>query len=47
MATYVISDIHGEYEMFMELLGEIGLRADDTLSWGMSWTGGPIPSGRC
>ena len=23
MATYVISDIHGEYERFMELLEEI------------------------
>ena len=31
IATYVISDIHGEYEMFLELLGEIGLRAEDTL----------------
>lgn len=31
MATYVISDIHGEYEMFLELLDEIGLRAEDTL----------------
>ncbi|WP_330687824.1 metallophosphoesterase [uncultured Acetatifactor sp.] len=26
-----MSDIHGEYEMFLELLGEIGLRAEDTL----------------
>ena len=25
MATYVISDIHGEYERFMELLEEIDL----------------------
>lgn len=31
MATYVISDIHGEYEKFMELLDRIGLRETDTL----------------
>ncbi len=31
MATYVISDIHGEYDMFMELLEKIGLRDEDTL----------------
>lgn len=31
MATYVISDIHGEYEKFMELLEEIELKDTDTL----------------
>ena len=31
MATYVISDIHGEYEKFMELLEEIELEENDTL----------------
>ena len=31
MATYVISDIHGQYDMFMELLGKIPLKDSDTL----------------
>lgn len=31
MATYVISDIHGEYDRFLELLDRIGLREEDTL----------------
>lgn len=31
MATYVISDIHGEYDMFMEMLEKIGLKEEDTL----------------
>lgn len=31
MATYVISDIHGEYDKFMELLEKIDLREEDTL----------------
>lgn len=31
MATYVISDIHGQYDMFMELLGKIRLKETDTL----------------
>ncbi len=31
MATYVISDIHGQYDMFMELLGKIKLKDSDTL----------------
>ena len=31
MATYVISDIHGEYERIMELLKEIELKDTDTL----------------
>ena len=31
MATYVISDIHGEYDMFLELLKEIRLREQDAL----------------
>ena len=31
MATYVISDIHGQYEMFMELLTKIGLKEEDTI----------------
>ncbi|MBO4750910.1 MAG: serine/threonine protein phosphatase [Lachnospiraceae bacterium] len=31
MATYVISDIHGEYDMFMELLEKIALSDADTL----------------
>ena len=40
MATYVISDIHGEYERFMELLEEIELKDTDTLYiLGIFWTG--------
>ena len=31
MATYVIADIHGEYNMFLELLEKIGLKPTDTL----------------
>ncbi|HBA51000.1 MAG TPA: serine/threonine protein phosphatase [Lachnospiraceae bacterium] len=31
MATYVISDIHGEYDRFLELLDEIKLGEEDTL----------------
>ncbi len=31
MSTYVISDIHGQYDMFMELLGKIKLKETDTL----------------
>ncbi len=31
MATYVISDIHGEYEKFLELLKRIDLKESDTL----------------
>lgn len=31
IATYVISDIHGEYQMFMELLDKIKLKETDTL----------------
>lgn len=31
MATYVISDIHGQYEMFLKLLEQIGLKDTDTL----------------
>lgn len=31
MSTYVISDIHGQYDLFMELLDKIDLKADDTL----------------
>lgn len=31
MATYVISDIHGEYDKFMELLDKIKLKETDTL----------------
>ena len=31
MAVYVISDIHGEYDKFMELLDRIGLKETDTL----------------
>ena len=31
MSTYVISDIHGQYDMFMELLDEIKLKETDTL----------------
>ena len=31
MAVYVISDIHGEYDLFEELLDIIGLRDDDKL----------------
>ncbi len=31
MATYVIADIHGEYDKFMELLDQIRLKQSDTL----------------
>ena len=31
MSTYVISDIHGEYDLFMELLEKINLKDEDTL----------------
>lgn len=31
IATYVISDIHGQYDMFMELLDKIKLKDADTL----------------
>ena len=31
MAAYVISGIHGQYDMFMELLEKIGFRETDTL----------------
>lgn len=31
MATYVIADIHGEYDKFMEVLHKIGLKETDTL----------------
>lgn len=31
MATYVISDIHGQYDMFMELINKIDLKDTDTL----------------
>lgn len=31
IATYVIADIHGQYDMFMELLGKIKLKETDTL----------------
>ena len=31
MAVYVISDIHGEYDKFVELLDRIGLKKTDTL----------------
>lgn len=31
MATYIISDIHGQYEMFIDLLDQIALRDTDTL----------------
>lgn len=31
IATYVISDIHGQYDMFMELLDKIKLKKTDTL----------------
>ena len=31
MATYVLSDIHGEYDLFMEMLDKIGLKDEDTL----------------
>ena len=31
MATYVISDIHGEYDKFLELLAKIDLKKTDTL----------------
>ena len=31
MATYIISDIHGEYDLFIELLDKIKLKKEDTL----------------
>ena len=31
MATYVMGDVHGEYDKFMSLLEQIGLREEDTL----------------
>lgn len=31
IATYVIADIHGEYDKFMELIDKIGLKDSDTL----------------
>ena len=31
IATYVVSDIHGEYELFIRLLEEIHLKETDTL----------------
>ena len=31
MATYVISDIHGQYDMFMKMLEKISLKDEDTL----------------
>ena len=33
IATYVVSDIHGEYELFIRLLEEICLKETDTGSW--------------
>ncbi len=29
--TYVVSDIHGEYDKFVEILDKIGLKDEDTL----------------
>ena len=31
MAVYAIADIHGEYDLFMELLDKIALQDTDTL----------------
>ena len=31
MATYVISDIHGQYALFMDILNKINLQDSDTL----------------
>ena len=31
IATYVISDIHGQYDMFMEVLDKIKFKDTDTL----------------
>ncbi len=31
MATYAVSDIHGEYELFVELLKKINFQDDDTM----------------
>ena len=44
MATYVISDIHGEYERFMELLEEIELKDTDTLYVPVSYTHLTLPT---
>lgn len=32
MATYVISDIHGEYDMLMDLLEKMSLQDEDKLN---------------
>ncbi|MCR4590153.1 MAG: fructose-bisphosphatase class III [Lachnospiraceae bacterium] len=31
MSTYVVSDIHGQYDMFLELLNKICFKDTDTL----------------
>ena len=31
MATYVMSDIHGQYEKYLDMLGKISFSEDDTL----------------
>ena len=31
MATYVVSDIHGQYKLFMKMLKKIRLKDEDTL----------------
>lgn len=31
MATYVLSDVHGQYDLFMAMLKKIGLKDEDTL----------------
>ncbi len=44
MATYVISDIHGQYKMFLDLLDKIKLKDTDTLYiLGDILDRGPIP----
>ncbi len=32
MSTYVISDIHGEYDKLMDIIGQIDLKAEEQSS---------------
>ena len=32
MATYVMSDIHGQYDMFIELLDKINLKDEELMA---------------
>lgn len=39
IATYVVSDIHGEYELFIRLLEEIRLKETDTIICSRRYSG--------